>query len=135
MQRRSGHGRPQCARETRETPGGSGESGRMGAPHAMPKGDEPAAIDVGSIEAATGRLIAALDALEAAAERRHDADRGVQSLAAQVQALGADRSKLAEELDAEAVRRRQLEATSREIARRLDLAIEGVRSVLESHDR
>src|SRR6266700_2600440 len=108
MQRRSGHGRPQCARETRETPGGSGESGRMGAPHAMPKGDEPAAIDVGSIEAATGRLIAALDALEAAAERRHDA---------------------------EAVRRRQLEATSREIARRLDLAIEGVRSVLESHDR
>ncbi len=107
----------------------------MGAPHAMPKGDEPAAIDVGSVEAATGRLIAALDALEAAAERRRDADRGVQSLAAQIQALGADRSKLAQELDAEAARRRQLEATNREIARRLDLAIEGIRSVLESHDR
>jgi Domain of unknown function (DUF4164) len=119
---------------TRETPGGSGESGRMGAPHAMPS-DEPAAIDVASVEAATGRLIAALDALEAAAERRRDADRGVQSLAAQVQALGTDRSKLAEELDAEAVRRRQLEATNREIARRLDLAIEGIRSVLEAHDR
>lgn len=106
----------------------------MGAPHAMPS-DEPAAIDVASVEAATGRLIAALDALEAAAERRRDADRGVQSLAAQVQALGADRSKLAEELDAEAARRRQLEATNREIARRLDLAIEGIRSVLEAHDR
>jgi hypothetical protein len=107
----------------------------MGAPHAMPKGDEPAAIDLGSIEAATGRLIAALDALEAAAERRSDADRGVQSLAAQIQALGADRAKLAEDLDAEIARRRQIEATNREIARRLDLAIEGVRSVLEAHDR
>ena len=107
----------------------------MGAPHAMPKGDEPAAIDPGSIEAATGRLIAALDALEAAAERRSDADRGVQSLAAQIQALGADRAKLAEDLDAEIARRRQIEATNREIARRLDLAIEGVRSVLEAHDR
>ena len=107
----------------------------MRAPHAMPKGDEPAAIDVGSIEAATGRLIAALDALEAAAERRHDADRGVQSLAAQVQALGADRSKLAEELDAELGRRRRLETNNRDIARRLDLAIEAVRSVLETHDR
>jgi hypothetical protein len=101
----------------------------------MARGDEPAAIDVGSVEAATGRLIAALDALEAAAERRRDADRGVHSLAAQIQALGADRSKLAGELDAEAARRRELEATNREIARRLDLAIESIRSVLEVHDR
>src|SRR5438093_12828898 len=135
MQRRSGHGRPQCARETRETPGGSGESGRMGAPHAMPRGDEPAAIDVGSVEAATGRLIAALDALEAAAERRRDADHGVESLAAQIQALGADRAKLAPQLDAELARRHELELKNREIARRLDLAIEGIRSVLETHDR
>ena len=107
----------------------------MGAPHAMPKGDVPNAVDPGSVEAATGRLIAALDALEAAAERRRDSDRGVNSLAAQIQALGADRSKLAQELDAEVARRRALEATSREIARRLDLAIEGIRSVLEAHDR
>ncbi len=62
-------------------------------------------------------------------------DRGVQSLAAQIQALGADRSKLAEELDGEMAQRRQLEATNREIARRLGLAIDGIRSVLESHDR
>ena len=107
----------------------------MGAPHSMPKGDESAAIDVISVEAAIGRLVAALDGLEAAAERRRDADRGVQSLATQIQALGADRAKLAEELDAELARRRQLEATNQEIARRLDLAIEGVRSVLETHDR
>jgi len=107
----------------------------MGAPQAMPRGDEPAAIDPGSVEAATSRLIAALDALEAAAERRRDSDRGVQSLAAQIQALGADRSKLEEELDGEMAQRRQLEATNREIARRLGLAIDGIRSVLESHDR
>ena len=107
----------------------------MGAPHVVPKSEESAAIDVGSVEAATGRLIAALDALEAAAERRRDADRGVRSLAAQVQALGGDRSRLAEQLDSEAARRRELETTNREIARRLDLAIEGIRSVLEAHDR
>src|SRR5207244_4764197 len=78
---------PVCVMRTRDArdAGWIGESGRMGAPHAMPKADEPAAIDVGSVEAATGRLIAALDALEAAAERRRDADRGVQSLAAQIQ--------------------------------------------------
>jgi len=107
----------------------------MGAPHVVPKSEESAAIDVGSVEAATARLIAALDALEAAAERRRDADRGVRSLAAQVQALGGDRSRLAEQLDSEAARRRELETTNREIARRLDLAIEGIRSVLEAHDR
>ena len=97
------------------------------------RGDEPAA-SVGSVEAATGRLSAALDALEAAAERRRDADRAVRSLSAQVQSLGADRAKLAADLDAELVKRRQLETTNRDIARRLDLAIEGIRSVVEVHD-
>jgi len=133
--RRAGEAVKGTPRKMRESPGGAGESGRMGAPHAMPKGDEPGAVEVGSVEAATGRLIAALDALEAAAERRRDADRAVRSLAAQIQALGADRAKLAEELDAELGRRRRLETNNRDIARRLDLAIEAVRSVLETHDR
>lgn len=105
----------------------------MGAPQPVMRGDEPAA-SVGSVEAATGRLSAALDALEAAAERRRDADRAVRSLSAQVQSLGADRAKLAADLDAELVKRRQLETTNRDIARRLDLAIEGIRSVVEVHD-
>ena len=46
------------------------------------------------IDAATRRLMMALDALEAAAERRRDADRDENELASRIQALGADRSRL-----------------------------------------
>ena len=88
----------------------------------------------GAIEAATSRLLAALDALEAAVERRREHDRGEDRLAAQVQALGTDRSKLAADLDTQAAHTRRLEATNREIARRLDIAMETIRSVLDAHD-
>jgi hypothetical protein len=87
------------------------------------------------IDAATRRLAAALDALEAAAERRREADRGESNLAAQVHALGSDRSRLAAELDAATARSRGLEETNREIARRIDTAIEGVRAVVDAHER
>ena len=106
----------------------------MGPQHATAIAEDEVASDGGTIEAATARLVAALDALEAAAQRRRDADRGEQSLAAQVQALGADRSKLAAELDAETARSRRLVAANRDIARRLDLAIDSIRSVLEAQD-
>jgi hypothetical protein len=87
------------------------------------------------IEAATSRLIAALDALEAAVERRRERDRGEEMLAAQLQAHGKDRSKLAADLDAQVARSRRLEATNREIARRIDIAIETIQSVLDGQDR
>jgi hypothetical protein len=91
--------------------------------------------DSNVIDAATRRLAAALDALEAAAERRREADRGDSDLAAQVHALGSDRSRLAAELDTETARARRLAETNREIARRLDNAMEGVRAVIDAHDR
>jgi Domain of unknown function (DUF4164) len=91
---------------------------------------EPSAID-----AASKRLALALDALAAAVERRHQADRGEQTLDAQLHALGADRSRLASELDAAAARSRVLELTNREVAQRLDAAIDTVRSVLAAHQR
>lgn len=91
--------------------------------------------DAGTIENATRRLALALDALEAAVERRQEADRGEESLAAQIQALGADRSKLAADLDAAAAHSRRLATTNREIARRLDTAIGAIRSVIEANDR
>jgi hypothetical protein len=87
-----------------------------------------------AIDAATKRLALALDALEAALERRREADRGDETLAAQLQALGTDRSRLAADLDAQAARARQLETTSREIARRLDVAIDTIRTVVEAND-
>jgi septal ring factor EnvC (AmiA/AmiB activator) len=91
--------------------------------------------DASAIDAASRRLSAALDALEAAAERRRQADHGEDKLAAQVQALGTDRSKLAADLDTQAARCSRLETTNREVARRLDLAIDTIRTVLDAHDR
>lgn len=95
---------------------------------------EPAPAGPSDIELATRRLAAALDALESAVERRRDSDRTDDELAAQMHALGADRSRLANELDGTLVRSRALERTNREIAGRLDVAIDAIRSVIESGD-
>jgi hypothetical protein len=90
--------------------------------------------DASAIDAATKRLALALDALEAALERRRQADRGEETLAAQLHALGADRSRLAADLDAQAARARALETANREVGRRLDAAIDTIRSVIETHE-
>jgi len=90
--------------------------------------------DTDSIEIARRRLTLALDALEAAAERRQEADRGEASLANQVQALGSDRARLASELDEAAARSRRLEAANREVAQRIDQAIETIRGVIETEE-
>jgi hypothetical protein len=92
-------------------------------------GPEPAYADV---DAATRRLMAALDALESAVERRREADRDENELASRIQALGADRSRLADELDNSLVKTRTLERTNREIADKLDAAIGTIRAVLEA---
>jgi ABC-type transporter Mla subunit MlaD len=91
--------------------------------------DEPATAD---IEGATRRLMTALEALESAVERRREADRDENELAARIQALGADRSRLADELDGSLVKSRKLERANREIAERLDAAIGTIRSVLDA---
>src|ERR1700760_309094 len=90
-------------------------------------GSEPAAAD---IDAATRRLMAALDALESAVERRREADRDEDELATRIQALGADRSRLADELDGSLVRSRKLERANREIADKLDTTIGALRAML-----
>ena len=87
---------------------------------------------VADIEAATRRLSAALEALERAVERRRDADRDEDELAARIQALGADRSRLADELDGSLVKTRNLERVNREVAERLDAAIGTIRTVIEA---
>ena len=95
----------------------------------MPRMTEPNAID-----AASKRLALALDALAAAVERRRVADRGEETLNAQLHALGTDRSRLASELDAAAARAKVLETTNREVAQRLDAAIDTIRSVLAANE-
>jgi hypothetical protein len=91
--------------------------------------------ETSTIDAATRRLALALDALEAAVERRSDADRGEDALVDQLQMLGADRSRLASELDAATGRARRLELANRDIAQRLDAAIDAIRAVLEESER
>jgi chromosome segregation ATPase len=93
---------------------------------------EPAFAD---IDTATRRLMAALDALESAVERRREADRDEDELATRIQALGADRSRLADELDTSLVKSRKLERANREIAERLDVAIDTIRAVLGEAER
>ena len=93
---------------------------------------EPSNNGTVDIDAATRRLTAALDALERAVERRREADRDEDELASRIQALGADRSRLADELDGSLVRTRKLERANREIAEKLDAAIDTIKSVLEA---
>jgi hypothetical protein len=89
---------------------------------------EPSAVD-----AAVKRLALALDALDAAVERRREADRSEDGLAQQLHALGIDRMRLAEALDAETAHTKHLTETSHEIGRRLDTAMATIRSVLDGN--
>ena len=82
--------------------------------------------DQSAIDMAVRRLAMALDALDAAVERRREADRNEEALASQVQALGLDRSKLAAALDGESARSRKLESTNRDVATRLDAAMASI---------
>lgn len=86
------------------------------------------------IETATRRLMAALEALEMAVERRREADGDEERLAERIHALGTDRSRLTNELDAVTAQARSLESVNRDVARRLDAAIGSVRAVLEAND-
>ncbi|WP_024519092.1 DUF4164 domain-containing protein [Bradyrhizobium sp. Tv2a-2] len=96
-------------------------------PASFPPPAEPLTAD---LDTATRRLMIALDALESAVERRREADRDEDELASRIQALGVDRSRLADELDGSLVKSRKLERVNREIAERLDGAIETIREVL-----
>ncbi len=84
-----------------------------------------------ALEQASSRLHAALDALEAAVNRRLDDDQRRDGLEEQLQAYGSDRSKLASELDRLRARSADLEAANREVSRRLDHAMGTIRAALE----
>jgi chromosome segregation ATPase len=83
-----------------------------------------------SVAIASQRLTRALDALEAAAERRGENERDQDALETQIQALGTDRARLAGELDLTTARARDLESANREVAQRITQAIEAIRGVL-----
>jgi chromosome segregation ATPase len=88
-----------------------------------------------AIEAATERLNRALDLLEAAVDRRIEIEKSRTILTEQVHALDADRARLAADLDAQTARARRLEAANRDIAKRIDAAMDNVRGVLDARER
>ena len=90
--------------------------------------------DKGAIETATRRLAAALDGLEAALDRRREVDGRESSLSVQLASLGSDRSRLASELDQQMARASRLDAANREVAQRLNAAMETVRAMVEAQE-
>jgi hypothetical protein len=80
-----------------------------------------------------GRLDASLARLEAAFEARLEREAGLLDAEAEVQRMGADRTRLAEALDSVEARARRLESTNREVSRRLVDAMEAIRTVLDRH--
>lgn len=88
--------------------------------------------DSSLIEIARRRLTVALDALDAACERRGDADRRQEALMNQIEVIGEDRARLASELDYAAARSRGLEAANRDVAARLEAAIDTISGFLKT---
>ncbi|CAA0104092.1 Uncharacterised protein [Starkeya nomas] len=96
----------------------------------VPGGSEPTVL-----EAALRRFSGAVDALEAAIERRLEVERQEAALAQQLHVLGADRSRLADALDGAQARADRLENANDEVSRRLGSAMETIRAVLAAHER
>jgi hypothetical protein len=88
-----------------------------------------------TLEQASRRLHAAIDALEGAIDRRLEDDHQRVNLEVELQNYDSDRSRLAGELDRLRVRSTDLEAANREVSRRLDHAVETIRAVLAAHER
>lgn len=80
------------------------------------------------------RLESAVGVLEAASTRVLDTRRTGAEREAELALLEDDRARLADELDTSNARTARLESTNREVARRLDRAIETIRDVLEKSD-
>ncbi len=91
--------------------------------------------DESPLERARRRLNAAIDALEAAANRRRDEDRHRDALEAQLQAFGSDRAKLADELDRVRARSVDLESANQEVGKRLERAMDTIKTVLATNEK
>ncbi|MEP9375798.1 DUF4164 domain-containing protein [Aquabacter sp. CN5-332] len=90
-------------------------------------------LELSPIELAAQRLNAALDALSSAVDRRREMDRQHEALLAQLHAMGNDRARLAQELDAACARVMELGDVGQEVTRRLDVAMGTIRDVLATH--
>ncbi|WP_417687041.1 DUF4164 domain-containing protein [Roseibium sp.] len=85
------------------------------------------------LDAALLRLTKAVGSLEVSVERRIHADRSLNDLQQDLQRLGEDRSRLANDLDKVEARANRLESANKDVSRRLVSAMETIRNVLDAH--
>ncbi len=84
-----------------------------------------------TLKQAIGRLVAALDALEAAVAQHGERKRELLDSEEEIQRLGNDRARLADELDKSEARAERLKDANAEVSRRLVAAMETIRAVLD----
>jgi Domain of unknown function (DUF4164) len=84
----------------------------------------------GQIAESARKLSLALAQLESAVNTRLEREIQLLDAEAEVQRMGADRSRLAESLDAAQARAKRLENTNREVSNRLIGVMESIRTVL-----
>jgi septal ring factor EnvC (AmiA/AmiB activator) len=89
-------------------------------------GNTPAAM-----REAINKLNKSLQSLENAINAHLEREMEMMDATAEVQRMGADRSRLAVSLDEAEARSQRLEATNREVSRRLVAAMEAIRAVLD----
>lgn len=77
------------------------------------------------------RLGRAMEALENAALARLERDQDYAEAEVEVQRMNADRSRLAQDLDASEARAERLQEANKEVSRRLVTAMETIRAVLD----
>ncbi len=87
--------------------------------------------EIRRVTAVVERLDKAIASLESAIGGRLERESLLLDTEAEVQRMGADRTRLAESLDGAEERSMRLENTNREVSRRLVEAMESIRSVLE----
>ncbi|KFB08695.1 MULTISPECIES: DUF4164 domain-containing protein [Nitratireductor] len=84
-----------------------------------------------TLREALGRLGKAIETLEASVDARLEKEHDYAEAEAEVQRMGADRARLAQELDKSEARAERLADVNREVSRRLVTAMETIRAVLD----
>ena len=91
--------------------------------------------EASSLDGAIRRLVGAVDAVEAAVAQYLEKSRAGRDREVEIALLADDRARLAQDLDSSNARAATLSNVNREVGRRLDQAIESIRSVVAAHER
>lgn len=84
-----------------------------------------------TLKQAINRLAKSIEALEKAADGRLEQEQDYVESEAEVQRMGADRARLAQELDNSEAKAERLQEANTEVSRRLVSAMETIRAVLD----